>query len=114
MKDKEIPQEVQDALESENSTDDNDRTSYYASKKWKDPVKKLAKLLGKTQEQNLQLLRDLHQFTGIGGRVVIGTSRKSFLARILGSSETPMEEREPGTVASNLWAFSKGASVYSR
>ncbi len=67
---------------------------------------------GKKLEHNLELLRELKQFVGIGGRLAIGTSRKSFLARILGDVKTPMEDREAGTLASNLWAFSQGATVF--
>jgi dihydropteroate synthase len=67
---------------------------------------------GKTLEHNLQLLRSLKQFQGIGGRVAIGTSRKSFLSKILPDEETPVEAREPGTLASNLWAYTQGVSVF--
>ncbi len=67
---------------------------------------------GKTLDQNLDLLRRLDEFDGIAGRVAIGTSRKSFLALILGGPNVPIDRREPGTLASNLWAYLKGASVF--
>lgn len=71
---------------------------------------------GKNLAQNLQLLASLKEFAGLGGRVAIGTSRKSFLARILTGTESTapisMEEREAGTLASNLWAFTQGVSVF--
>jgi len=66
---------------------------------------------GKTFEHNLLLLRCLGEFRGIGGRLVVGTSRKSFLARVAGDPQLPCGEREPGTLASGLWALSQGAGV---
>jgi dihydropteroate synthase len=67
---------------------------------------------GKTPDHNLELLRGLDSFAGVAGRVVVGTSRKSFLAHILGSVGAPMEQREAGTLASNLFAYTRGASVF--
>ncbi|MBI4403286.1 MAG: dihydropteroate synthase [Deltaproteobacteria bacterium] len=68
---------------------------------------------GKTFEQNCQLLRHLDRFNQIAGRVVIGTSRKSFLGKMLGEEPAlPVDRRCPGTLASNLWAYSQGASVF--
>lgn len=67
---------------------------------------------GKTLEQNLTLMKELSALQGLGGRVAIGTSRKSFLARLLGNPELPMPEREPGTIASNLWAYTQGVTVF--
>lgn len=67
---------------------------------------------GKTLEHNLTLLRDLDQLDGIGERIVIGTSRKSFIAKALRDPALPVELREPGTIASCLWALTKGASVF--
>lgn len=67
---------------------------------------------GKTLEQNLELLKGLESFIGIGARVVVGTSRKSFLARLLGNPALSFEAREAGTLASNLFAHTRGASVF--
>lgn len=67
---------------------------------------------GKTPAQNLELLYKLDEFKGIGGRVVVGTSRKSFLAHLLGNGMAPFEERLAGTIATNLWAATRGASVF--
>ncbi len=58
---------------------------------------------GKTVEHNLSLLHHLSSFKELGDRVLIGTSRKSFI----GSGD-----RREGTLASNLWARHKGASVF--
>ncbi len=65
---------------------------------------------GKTPDHNLDLLQNLNVLRGIGGRILIGTSRKSFLATILGDTE--MSLRLEGTLASNLWAYEQGASVF--
>lgn len=67
---------------------------------------------GKTLEHNLALLKDLRAFSKLGERLVIGTSRKSFLARLLGDPLLPMPLRSEGTLASNLWAWTQGASVF--
>jgi dihydropteroate synthase len=63
---------------------------------------------GKTEQHNLELLRR---------PIVIGTSRKQFLGRIqaraAGASEPAgMAERLAGTLASNVLAFERGASVF--
>lgn len=67
---------------------------------------------GKTLEHNLQLLYGLEGLLEIGGRLVVGTSRKSFLSRVVGEDNLAFEHREPGTLATNLWAYQKGASVF--
>jgi dihydropteroate synthase len=60
---------------------------------------------GKTAAHNLELLRRLDEIVALGRPVVIGTSRKSFLGG------TPAE-RLPGTIATNVMAFERGASVF--
>ncbi|MFM8315610.1 MAG: dihydropteroate synthase [Deltaproteobacteria bacterium] len=67
---------------------------------------------GKTVNHNLDLLRHLDQWVGIAGRVVVGTSRKSFLSAVLQTTSQEMALREPGTLATHLWAYQKGASVF--
>jgi dihydropteroate synthase len=64
---------------------------------------------GKTIEHNLELLRRLGEIVAIGRPVVIGTSRKSFLGRLTGR---PEREREAGTIATNVIALERGASVF--
>jgi dihydropteroate synthase len=65
---------------------------------------------GKTVEHNLALLRNLDS-VGVEGRpLVLGVSRKSFLGRVLGSSE--MEDREWPTVALTSYGRSRGARVF--
>ena len=65
---------------------------------------------GKTAEHNLELLRRLDEIVAIGPRVVIGTSRKSFLGKIAGGRDE--DERLPGTIASSVLALERGARVF--
>ena len=64
---------------------------------------------GKTVEHNLELIRRLDEIVAIGRPVVIGTSRKSFLGKLTGRPEL---ERLPGTIATNVIAYERGASVF--
>jgi len=64
---------------------------------------------GKTVEHNLELLRRLDEICAIGRPVVVGTSRKGFIGRITGRSEG---ERLAGTIATNVLALERGASVF--
>jgi len=65
---------------------------------------------GKNVEHNLELLRRLAEIVAIGRPVVIGTSRKSFLGKLAGGREP--DERLPGTIATNVLALERGASVF--
>jgi len=64
---------------------------------------------GKTLEHNLELLRRLNEIVAIGRPVVVGTSRKSFLGKITGRVE---DARLPGTIATNVIALERGASIF--
>jgi dihydropteroate synthase len=64
---------------------------------------------GKTLEHNLELLRRLDEIAALGRPVVVGTSRKSFLGKITGRE---VGERLPGTIATNVLALERGASVF--
>jgi dihydropteroate synthase len=65
---------------------------------------------GKTVEHNLELLRRLDEIAAIGRPVVIGTSRKSFLGSLAGGRAG--DERLPGTIATNVIALERGASIF--
>ena len=65
---------------------------------------------GKTLEHNLELLRRLGELAELGRPVVIGTSRKSFLGRLAGAPES--SQRLAGTLATNVLALERGASVF--
>jgi len=63
---------------------------------------------GKTLEHNLELLRRLGELRELGRPLVVGTSRKSFIAKV---DETPVEQRLGGTIASSILAAAEGADV---
>jgi dihydropteroate synthase len=65
---------------------------------------------GKTVAHNLELLRRLDELLPLGRPILIGTSRKSFLGRLL--ADRPASARLAGTVATNVLAFERGASVF--
>jgi dihydropteroate synthase len=65
---------------------------------------------GKTIDHNLELLQRLDEIAALGLPVVIGTSRKSFLGRLTGREDP--HERVAATVASNVLAYERGASVF--
>jgi dihydropteroate synthase len=72
---------------------------------------------GKTVAQNLQLIERLDELSELGRPLVIGTSRKSFLGRIAaeaaGLPEPPdAQHRLGGTIATNVLALERGASVF--
>ncbi|HRI04800.1 MAG TPA: dihydropteroate synthase [Pyrinomonadaceae bacterium] len=66
---------------------------------------------GKTQEQNLELLAKLDKIVSEfkAYPMLIGTSRKSFLTRILG--DVPPAERRGGSLATALVAIRNGAKI---
>ena len=65
---------------------------------------------GKTVEHNLELLRRLDELVALGRPVVVGSSRKSFLGVLTGGRDEG--ERLPGTIATNVLALERGASVF--
>jgi dihydropteroate synthase len=67
---------------------------------------------GKTVDHNLALLRDLGRFLDLGAPILVGISRKSFLADLtrLRRRTDPMD-REEESLAVNIWALAHGASV---
>jgi len=63
---------------------------------------------GKTVEQNLEIVRRLGELKTLGRPVLLGTSRKSFIAAVAGPSP---EERALGTAASIAIGISRGADI---
>ena len=63
---------------------------------------------GKTVEHNLELLRRLSEIVGAGYRVLIGTSRKSFIGRLTGA---PVDQRLAGSIAAAVKAVEAGAGI---
>jgi len=64
---------------------------------------------GKTLEHNLELLRNIDMFVETGYRVLVGTSRKSFIGRITGK-ENPAD-RIFGTAATVALCVAAGVSI---
>jgi dihydropteroate synthase len=72
---------------------------------------------GKTLAHNLALLDRLDELVSIGRPLVVGTSRKSFIGRLLADAAGEPEpvgpaRRLPGTIATNVLALERGASVF--
>ena len=63
---------------------------------------------GKTADHNLDLLRDLHQLKTLGLPVLVGTSRKSTIGRLL---DLPPDQRVEGTAATVALAIAAGADI---
>ncbi|MEE8172498.1 MAG: dihydropteroate synthase, partial [Alphaproteobacteria bacterium] len=64
---------------------------------------------GKTMAHNLQILRDISLFHGLGCPLLIGLSRKFFIGRL--SAGEAAEARMPGSVAGALHAISQGVQI---
>src|SRR5262249_20183371 len=66
---------------------------------------------GKTVEQNVELIAKLDQLARAfeDFPIMIGTSRKSFIGRLL--NDAPVEERLHGTIASTVASILKGARI---
>jgi dihydropteroate synthase len=64
---------------------------------------------GKTVEHNLEILRRLRELKALGYPVLVGTSRKSFIGKVLGI-EVPAE-RVWGTAATVAIAIANGADI---
>ena len=63
---------------------------------------------GKTVDDNLAILRRLGEFRGLGRPVLIGTSRKSTIGKVL---DKPVAERLWGTAATCAVAIANGADI---
>ncbi len=65
---------------------------------------------GKTVAHNLELLRRLGEFRSLGCPILIGTSRKSFIGKVLGQNEP--KHRVWGTAATTALALAQGAHIF--
>ena len=63
---------------------------------------------GKTAEQNLLLLGRLRELTALGRPILLGTSRKSTIGRVLG---LPPQERLEGTLATTALGIKAGVDI---
>ena len=63
---------------------------------------------GKTLAHNLKLINQLDSFRGLGVPILLGTSRKSVIGKII---KKPVQERLYGTAASVAAAIVRGADI---
>ena len=63
---------------------------------------------GKTPDHNVSILRDLGSLRSLGRPILLGTSRKSTLGRIL---DLPVEERLEATLATTALGIAAGADI---
>jgi dihydropteroate synthase len=63
---------------------------------------------GKTAVQNLELLRDLGELRALGRPLLLGTSRKSTIGRVL---DLPADDRLEGTLATTALGIAAGVDI---
>lgn len=63
---------------------------------------------GKTIEHNLEIIKRLKEFSDLNKPILIGTSRKSFIGKIL---DLPVEDRLEGTLATLAVSIMNGAKI---
>ena len=64
---------------------------------------------GKTAEHNLEIIRKLADFKSLGLPILIGTSRKAFIGKVLGGLAA--DERLEGTAATVALSVANGANI---
>jgi dihydropteroate synthase len=67
---------------------------------------------GKRVQHNVDLVRQIGRFAELGQPIVVGISRKSMIAHLLGDSKLPSTERVWPTVALTSLLREKGAHVF--
>ena len=65
---------------------------------------------GKTTEHNLLILRNIKKFHDLNVPVMLGVSKKSFIANC--SNDEPPHDRIPGSLAAALWGLSQGVQIF--
>ncbi len=71
---------------------------------WTDPGFGFAK----DGPQNLEVLKNLHRIAHLGPPVLLGTSRKSTIGKVL---DRPVDRRLEGTAATQVWGIAEGAAM---
>jgi dihydropteroate synthase len=79
-----------------------------AGVRWEDVLVDPGFGFGKTPDQNLALLGELGSLRLLGRPIVLGTSRKSTLGKVL---DLPPEERVEATVATTVLGITAGVSI---
>lgn len=60
-------------------------------------------------EQNLQVINNVDKIVNLGYPVLLGTSRKSVIAKAL---DLPVDERVEGTIATTVLGYAKGCRIF--
>lgn len=63
---------------------------------------------GKTAEQNVEVMKRLSEFCALGYPLLLGTSRKSFIGKIL---DLPSDQRLEGTISTNVLGVVSGIDI---
>ncbi len=63
---------------------------------------------GKSFDDNLKIIKELHRFFVLGQPILVSTSNKSFIGHVL---DLPVESRETGTMATIAAAVMQGANI---
>jgi dihydropteroate synthase len=66
---------------------------------------------GKTWQQSLALILRLDELAPLGRPLLLGASRKSFIARASARPDAPPERRLGGSLAAVVWGASRGAAI---
>lgn len=68
---------------------------------------------GKTVDHNLEIIHRINEFCSLGYPIVLGTSNKSFIGKILGSDSSPLptEQRNEGNLVTYIWSVIKGTNI---
>ena len=83
-------------------------TAVNAGVKWTNIIIDPGIGFGKTWEHNLEILHRLSEFKSLGRPILIGTSRKSTIGRVL---DLPVDQRLEGTAATVAISIANGADV---
>lgn len=63
---------------------------------------------GKTVQHNLEIIKNLQEFKVLGCPILVGTSRKSLIGKVL---DLPVDQRLEGTAATVALAIANGANI---
>ncbi len=89
---------------------------YFENTAWKANVAGIKQIIidpgigfGKTVDHNLQILKHLSEFKRLDSPIMIGVSRKSLIAKILGNED--VNDRHEGTITLNTIAVLNGSHI---
>lgn len=63
----------------------------------------------KTQEQNIIIMKNVDELEKLGMPILLGISRKSMIGNAL---DLPKDEREEGTIATNVYGYIHGCKIF--